>query len=431
MARNPLPPNRRRWHPRLSSLALTLGLTLGATPSQAGLRAFFQRTGAFFGAVGAEIDLSARSVPYLWDSYWETAQDGSQIGNLVGTGQAIGRGAVRTAEVVQDEVELLPATLAATPAALGETFSSGAAASSLLGAVEVGTDRITVGLVQPDGDPLYRAVPWLDTEENQLARQRGGVVGQIWAEETASALLFGGSGPNRGTRGGLPLWHGPVNPGPIDDILDFRPRRPAGGTPALEGPPRIPDGYSGWFDDFQRPILAPDRQGRLSAGDYFVNPSQMAKHTSGGRGSQFLPGIPADELTLEGAHFADQFDLWRPNQPGGYPNRATFRLDGGPVGILDEAGDPTDWLTIHRRRTGALHATPDNPLPTLPGPEFPNRPEFPVSPPERVHFDPGDLEDIASAGLPPVLHGGAALTTGAPTAPEDGVGLQDSPAGGE
>lgn len=107
---------------------------------------------------------------------------------------------------------------------------------------------------------------------------------------------------------------------------------------------------------FQPPATFLTRDGELSNGSYTVSSAKMAPHMSGSLASgksQFLYWVDAHTAALDAAAYADEAGLW-------VGNKATVFVENGPVGVLGNTGELTDWLNVYRTDTGFIHASPGN-----------------------------------------------------------------------
>lgn len=80
----------------------------------------------------------------------------------------------------------------------------------------------------------------------------------------------------------------------------------------------------------------------------------MKPHTSGDYStgkSQFKFGVNADKAVLDGAAYADEYNLWNPQT-----NSAKIFVKDGIIGYSN--GQPTQWMNIYRTNTGMVHGTP-------------------------------------------------------------------------
>lgn len=96
----------------------------------------------------------------------------------------------------------------------------------------------------------------------------------------------------------------------------------------------------------------------------------MAKHTNGSLStgkSQFLWEVDVESAVLDAAAYADEYDLWDGSTSNLY--KAKVRVLNGPVGVLGDTGELTDYINIYRRspsiidgkETRLVHGSPGNP----------------------------------------------------------------------
>jgi hypothetical protein len=107
-------------------------------------------------------------------------------------------------------------------------------------------------------------------------------------------------------------------------------------------------------EDFTAPETYLNRHGQLTNGTYTLDEAGMAPHMTGSTisgKSQFLFGVNADQAVLDAAAHADSEGLW-------VGNKAKVFIQNGPIGILGDSGELTDWLNIYRTRTGFVHGAP-------------------------------------------------------------------------
>ncbi|MCP4543657.1 MAG: RHS repeat-associated core domain-containing protein, partial [Chloroflexi bacterium] len=105
---------------------------------------------------------------------------------------------------------------------------------------------------------------------------------------------------------------------------------------------------------FQPPRIQVNRHGQLTNELYTLDAAGMAPHKTGslraGK-SQFLSSVDAEKMALDAAAYADEAGLW-------VGNKAKVFVKSGPVGALGNTGELTSWITVHRTRTGFVHAHP-------------------------------------------------------------------------
>ncbi len=99
-----------------------------------------------------------------------------------------------------------------------------------------------------------------------------------------------------------------------------------------------------------------NKQGELTDGVYRVSVHGTKRHMKGtapaGK-SVFNVDVDAELLTLEAARIADEQGLWD-------RNRATIDM-GVEIGIDAYTNEATRFITLHRKKSGAIHAHPDAP----------------------------------------------------------------------
>lgn len=79
----------------------------------------------------------------------------------------------------------------------------------------------------------------------------------------------------------------------------------------------------------------------------------MKPHVDGTPGkSQFGFYVNSGKAVLDGAAYADRYDLW-------FDNKAKVRVTNGIIGYTGN-GTPTTWLNIYRTNSGFVHGSPGN-----------------------------------------------------------------------
>jgi hypothetical protein len=109
--------------------------------------------------------------------------------------------------------------------------------------------------------------------------------------------------------------------------------------------------------DFAAPPVRRTPSGEVTNGRYTMRTEAQARHTTGSTTSgksQFLFRVDADQAVLDASAYADDAGLW-------VNNRAKVRVETGPVGILGESGQPTNWVNLYRTRSGRVHGSPGRP----------------------------------------------------------------------
>ena len=112
---------------------------------------------------------------------------------------------------------------------------------------------------------------------------------------------------------------------------------------------------------FEGPPISVDRHGQLTNGKYIVDSAGMAPHKIGSLAtgkSQFLSWVDAEKAVLDAAAYADAHNAWFLK---GSAWQATVHVENGPVGVLADSGELTEWITVTRTRTGFVHGWPSNP----------------------------------------------------------------------
>ncbi len=95
---------------------------------------------------------------------------------------------------------------------------------------------------------------------------------------------------------------------------------------------------------------------QLTNGVYIVDSKGMEPHTNGSTAgkSQFLFNVDADKAVLDGAAYADKYNLWS-------NGKAKVFIENGPVGVHGSTGELTNWLNIYKTKTGFIHGAPGTP----------------------------------------------------------------------
>jgi hypothetical protein len=107
-------------------------------------------------------------------------------------------------------------------------------------------------------------------------------------------------------------------------------------------------------DDFTPPETFVNRHGQLTNGTYTLDEPGMASHQAGSFAtgqSQFFSWVDSDTAVLDGAAYADEYDLW-------VGNKATVPVTNGEVGALGTTGEPTSYINVYRTNTGFVHGSP-------------------------------------------------------------------------
>lgn len=126
--------------------------------------------------------------------------------------------------------------------------------------------------------------------------------------------------------------------------------------PVLEDGMAATEGTAAEAEEFgtDLPRITVDRHGRLTNGKYTLDPKGMTRHVNGTPGkSQFAFHVNSGKATLDGAAYADKYNLWD-------GNKAKVPVSNGIVGYLGN-GTPTRWINIYRRGTGYVHGSPGSP----------------------------------------------------------------------
>ena len=190
-----------------------------------------------------------------------------------------------------------------------------------------------------------------------LAAETGGVALEAVGAVREVRVVQGGvaiavEGVAKGAVGVAMAAHGaPQQPGPSPGPATETPQRgpPAAGVKET-GSPLAKAARSG----FKPPPIGTNARGQLTNGRYTLDAPGMAPHktgaTAGGK-SQFLAGVDAEKATLDAAAYADEMGLWA-------GNKAKVYVEGGPVGILGNTGELTNWINVYRTRTGFVHGAP-------------------------------------------------------------------------
>lgn len=79
---------------------------------------------------------------------------------------------------------------------------------------------------------------------------------------------------------------------------------------------------------------------------------------SNGKKSQFLFYINSDKAVLDAAAYADKYDLWRGSN---HKNKAKVYVVNGPVGVVAETGELTNYINVYWTADGKVHGSPATP----------------------------------------------------------------------
>lgn len=112
---------------------------------------------------------------------------------------------------------------------------------------------------------------------------------------------------------------------------------------------------------FITPEIYKNADGILTNGVYTIDPKAMNRHrlNSLNRGkSQFLSDVDADRAVLDAAAYADQYNLWGGSDHG---NRAKVLVVNGPVGVVHDTGELTNYINVYRKNNGLVHGAPGSP----------------------------------------------------------------------
>ena len=112
---------------------------------------------------------------------------------------------------------------------------------------------------------------------------------------------------------------------------------------------------------FRPPTIYKNKDGILTNGRYTIDTKGMNRHRlnpSNNGKSQFLYDIDSDKAVLDAASYADEYNLWGGSDHG---NKAKVLVKNGPVGVVAETGELTDYINVYRTLDGKVHGSPATP----------------------------------------------------------------------
>ena len=68
--------------------------------------------------------------------------------------------------------------------------------------------------------------------------------------------------------------------------------------------------------------------------------------------------VDSDKAVLDAASYADQYNLWGGSDHG---NKAKVPVANGPVGVVAETGELTNYINVYRTADGRVHGSPASP----------------------------------------------------------------------
>ena len=114
-------------------------------------------------------------------------------------------------------------------------------------------------------------------------------------------------------------------------------------------------------DIFKPPIIYKNKDGVLTNGKYTIDVKGMNRHRlnpSNNGKSQFLYDVDSDKAVLDAASYADEYNLWGGSDHG---NKAKILVNNGPVGVVAETGELTNYINVYRTVDGKVHGSPASP----------------------------------------------------------------------
>ncbi|MBD5542322.1 MAG: RHS repeat-associated core domain-containing protein [Lachnospiraceae bacterium] len=112
---------------------------------------------------------------------------------------------------------------------------------------------------------------------------------------------------------------------------------------------------------FIPPEIYKNADGVLTNGVYTIDPKAMNRHRlnslNSGK-SQFLSDVDTDRAVLDAAAYADQYNLWEGSD---HRNKAKVPVVNGPVGVVHETGELTNYINVYRKNNGLVHGAPGSP----------------------------------------------------------------------
>ena len=112
---------------------------------------------------------------------------------------------------------------------------------------------------------------------------------------------------------------------------------------------------------FTPPAIYKTPDGVPTNGKYSIDTKGMNRHrlNSSNQGkSQFLYDVDSDKAVLDAAAYADEYNLWGGSDHG---NKAKVPVINGPVGVIAETGELTDYINVYRTADGIVHGSPARP----------------------------------------------------------------------
>lgn len=114
-------------------------------------------------------------------------------------------------------------------------------------------------------------------------------------------------------------------------------------------------------DKFVPPVIYKDKDGILTNGKYKIDITGMNRHRlnpSNGKKSQFLYDVDSDKAVLDASAYADKYNLWKGSD---HKNKAKVYTINGPVGVIADTGELTDYINVYRDAKGKVHGCPATP----------------------------------------------------------------------